>query len=160
MFNDASNAARLALLKWRAELIYEYEVIERIFQHTENEPAYIYYVGQSRIFEKWEEKSKEQRRGFKSLEHVDELMKNDDDEEELPEEASVDRFWNCDCEWKFHSKDKKDEIVIVKENDQNDQDDQILLLQNHVNTLNDKITSMEKNFTELFDLIKKQTEEK
>ncbi|RIA97125.1 hypothetical protein C1645_855465 [Glomus cerebriforme] len=163
VFNDASDAARLGLLKWRAELIYEYEVIEKAYyQCTENDPTYIYYTGQSRIFEQWEEKSKQQRKGFKSLERIDELMNKDDhdDDDEFPDETNIERFWHCNCSYFEEGKkeekneSKKEDNIIVKENEQ------ITSLQNQVNTLNDKLTSMEINLNVLLELLKKQAEEK
>ena len=83
--------------------------------------------------------------------------------------AKSPRFWKCiKCDvngWKDDSEREKNEEKEKEESKKGGdtatkEDEQVSLLQNQVNTLNDKLTSMESNLNALIKLLKNQAEEK
>src|SRR5688572_21124301 len=78
--------SRHAVLKFRAELIEDYETIEKPFGNKKGNPRYIYYIGSSDYVEEWLKKSEEVRQIHKRfLAEVDDGSSwdyNDDDDDD------------------------------------------------------------------------------
>ncbi|CAI2168586.1 18802_t:CDS:2 [Funneliformis geosporum] len=62
VYEEAAKKGRDALLRYRADLISDYEALEDIrFWPPETDPTYIFYVGHSKSFDEWSEGRKEFR---------------------------------------------------------------------------------------------------
>src|SRR5215213_23240 len=66
VYDEAKEVARHAALKYRAELISDYETIEKPFGNEKGNPRYIYFIGKSDYIEKWMEKSERSRENHKN----------------------------------------------------------------------------------------------
>ncbi|CAH1764504.1 7090_t:CDS:10, partial [Entrophospora sp. SA101] len=62
VFDDAKAESRHAVLKYRAELIADYETLENPFGYTEKNPRHIFYIGNANKFAEWLRKCEEYRR--------------------------------------------------------------------------------------------------
>ena len=60
-FDDAKEVSRHAVLKFRAEMIADYETIEKLFGSKEENPRYIYFTARSDYIERWLKKSEKVR---------------------------------------------------------------------------------------------------
>ncbi|GES91142.1 hypothetical protein GLOIN_2v1471210 [Rhizophagus clarus] len=65
-FDDAKEVSRHAVLKFRAEMIADYETIEKLFDKEEN-PRYIYFSARSDYIERWLKKSEKAREDHKNF---------------------------------------------------------------------------------------------
>ena len=77
MFDEARSNVKQVVLKFRADLIADYEAIERLFGNSRN-PRYIYYIGSSEDQEKWSVKAEKYRKAYKSS-LIDDVKFDDDD---------------------------------------------------------------------------------
>ncbi|RHZ78120.1 hypothetical protein Glove_167g89 [Diversispora epigaea] len=59
VFDDAKDDGRHAVLLYRAELIAEYETLEKLFGDKKGNPRHIYYIGKSNKFADWLRKCQE-----------------------------------------------------------------------------------------------------
>nr|CAG8445130.1 6644_t:CDS:2 [Entrophospora candida] len=53
VFEDANNNVKQKTLKVKADLLYDYETLEKPFGNTRGNPHFIYYVGRVDYLEKW-----------------------------------------------------------------------------------------------------------
>ncbi|GBB88830.1 hypothetical protein RclHR1_15440001 [Rhizophagus clarus] len=60
-FDDAKEVSRHAVLKFRAEMIADYETTEKLFGNKEENPRYIYFSARSDYIERWLKKSEKAR---------------------------------------------------------------------------------------------------
>ncbi|CAB4389248.1 unnamed protein product [Rhizophagus irregularis] len=71
VYAEAFEKGRVALLRYRAELISDYEALDEIhFSHPPSEPEYIYYLGKSKSYDTWEGivKKRELKKIYEDLE--------------------------------------------------------------------------------------------
>jgi hypothetical protein len=59
VFDDAKSEGRLAVLKYRSDLIAEYEILEKPFGDTKGNPRHIFYLGNINKLSKWLRKCEE-----------------------------------------------------------------------------------------------------
>src|SRR6266511_4568111 len=90
VFGKAATKGQHACLRFKAEMISDYEALEHktfYFWRTPNEPKYIHYVGHSDNFDQWKEKSKN-RRGciFKRYEKKADFIRYNFDDNDLDNE--------------------------------------------------------------------------
>nr|CAG8520206.1 15614_t:CDS:10 [Entrophospora candida] len=98
IFEEAASKGRYACLRFKADMIADYEALEHkkfYFWPAPNEPKYIYYVGHSDNFDEWKERSKG-RRGciFKRYESRNDFLqyKFDDDDLSTDENSLCSNF--------------------------------------------------------------------
>src|SRR2546421_136279 len=73
-YDEAKEVGRHAVLKYRAELIADYETIEKPLGNKKGNPRYIYFVGKSDYIEKWLRKSEKARENHKNfLAEIDDI---------------------------------------------------------------------------------------
>ncbi|PKY27233.1 hypothetical protein RhiirB3_390138 [Rhizophagus irregularis] len=89
-FDDAKEISRHAVLKFRAEMIADYETIEKLSGNEDGNPRYIYFTANSNYIERWLKKSKKARDNHKNL-----LAKVDDDGDDSNDDDNCDDD-NCD----------------------------------------------------------------
>ena len=77
MFDETKSNVKQVVLKFRADLIADYEAIERLFGNKKN-PRYIYYIGSSEDQEKWLVKAEKYRKAYRSS-LIDDVKFDDDD---------------------------------------------------------------------------------
>ncbi|CAJ0879355.1 8521_t:CDS:10 [Entrophospora sp. SA101] len=87
IFEEAASKGRYACLRFKADMIADYEALEHkkfYFWPAPNEPKYIYYVGHSDNFDEWKERSKD-RRGciFKRYESRNDFLQYKFDDDDL-----------------------------------------------------------------------------
>jgi hypothetical protein len=71
VYAEAFEKGRVALLRYRAELIADYETLDEIhFFYPPSEPEYIYYLGKSKSYDTWEGivKKRELKKIYEDLE--------------------------------------------------------------------------------------------
>ncbi|CAG8551321.1 18015_t:CDS:2, partial [Racocetra fulgida] len=66
-FEDAQSSGEDAVLKYRADLIFEYETLVKLFGKTREDSRYIYYVGKSDDLDQWLSKVEEYQLTHRSL---------------------------------------------------------------------------------------------
>ncbi|GES84543.1 hypothetical protein GLOIN_2v1769896 [Rhizophagus clarus] len=77
VYEKAENKGRQTLLRYQANHIADYEAIQHIhFWEHEHDPKYIYYFGQSKNFEDWYNKRKDQGPIYKELEGKSTFIKH------------------------------------------------------------------------------------
>ncbi|CAB4493724.1 uncharacterized protein OCT59_018961 [Rhizophagus irregularis] len=80
-YEDAKEIGRHAVLEYRAELIEDYETIEKPLGSKRGNPRYIYYIGKSDYIEEWLRKSEKARKHHENfLSKVDDKNPWDDDD--------------------------------------------------------------------------------
>src|SRR5205823_2726363 len=81
VYDDAKKIGRHAVLKYRAELIQDYETIEKPLGSKRGNPRYIYYIGKPDYIEEWLKKSEKTRKSHEKTRkrHENFLSKLDDD---------------------------------------------------------------------------------
>ncbi|CAI2162514.1 19915_t:CDS:10 [Funneliformis geosporum] len=67
VYDKAKNNVRTAVLGYRANLIADYETLEKPFGSARGNPRYIYYVGNVEYQEKWLHRAEKYRKLYKSL---------------------------------------------------------------------------------------------
>ncbi|CAG8609681.1 2576_t:CDS:2, partial [Scutellospora calospora] len=67
VFEDAQSSGEDAVLRYRADLISEFETLEKLFISTRKNPRYIYYVGKTDDITHWLSKAEEYRLTHRSL---------------------------------------------------------------------------------------------
>ncbi|CAI2177385.1 15061_t:CDS:2, partial [Funneliformis geosporum] len=67
VYENARNNVKVAVLSYRADLIADYETLEKPFGSLRGNPRYIYYVGSSEYQEEWLDKAEKYRKTHKSL---------------------------------------------------------------------------------------------
>ncbi|GES81134.1 hypothetical protein GLOIN_2v1867698 [Rhizophagus clarus] len=98
VFDDARASGRQAVLKFRAELICDYETLEKAVSSRKNErngykenPRYLYYVAKVDEVEHWEEKGKKYRKMHKTILVDKSDVLTDDDDENVSSSNNKDR---------------------------------------------------------------------
>ncbi|CAB4409308.1 unnamed protein product [Rhizophagus irregularis] len=82
-YDDAKEIGRHAVLEYRAELIEDYETIEKPLGSKRGNPRYIYYIGKSDYIEEWLRKSEKARKNHENfLSKVDDKNPWDDDDDD------------------------------------------------------------------------------
>jgi hypothetical protein len=66
-YDDAKEVSRHATLKYRAEMIADYETIEKPFGNEKGNPRYIYFTGKSDYIVNWMKKSEKARENYKDF---------------------------------------------------------------------------------------------
>ncbi|GBC07558.1 hypothetical protein RclHR1_07530007 [Rhizophagus clarus] len=66
-FDDAKEVSRHAVLKFRAEMIADYETTEKLFGNKEGNPRYVYFTARSDYIENWLKKSEKARESHKNF---------------------------------------------------------------------------------------------
>ncbi|PKK61042.1 hypothetical protein RhiirC2_817389 [Rhizophagus irregularis] len=90
-FDDAKEISRHAVLKFRAEMIADYETIEKLSGDEDGNPRYIYFTANSNYIERWLKKSKKAREKLKNL-----LAEVDDDDYDCNDDDDDCDDDNCD----------------------------------------------------------------
>ncbi|GBC38196.1 uncharacterized protein OCT59_005945 [Rhizophagus irregularis] len=86
-YEDAKEIGRHAVLEYRAELIEDYETVEKPLGNKRGNPRYIYYIGKSDYIEEWLRKSEKARKNHENfLSKVDDKNPWDDDDDDDEEE--------------------------------------------------------------------------
>ncbi|CAI2174956.1 10646_t:CDS:2, partial [Funneliformis geosporum] len=80
VYENAKNNVKLAVIGYRADLIADYETLEKPFGSYRGNRRYIYYVGSSKYQEEWMAKAEEYRSTHKSI--LSELSNLDDSDDE------------------------------------------------------------------------------
>ncbi|GBB96952.1 hypothetical protein RclHR1_02880018 [Rhizophagus clarus] len=101
-FDDAKEVSRHATLKYRADVIAEYEAIDKPFGNQNVNPRFIYFTGKTEYIEKWLEKSRRTRENYRNfLAEIDNDHSwhyDDDDDDDDYDDNDNRRNW-------FHSHD-------------------------------------------------------
>ncbi|CAG8597864.1 11017_t:CDS:2 [Funneliformis caledonium] len=66
-YEEAKEVGRHAVLKYRAELIADYETIDKPLGNRKGNPRYIYFIGKSDYIEEWLEKAEKARESHKNF---------------------------------------------------------------------------------------------
>ncbi|PKY36966.1 hypothetical protein RhiirB3_533685, partial [Rhizophagus irregularis] len=86
-YEDAKEIGRHAVLEYRAELIEDYETVEKPLGNKRGNPRYIYYIGKSDYIEEWLRKSEKARKNHENfLSKVDDKNPWDDDDDDDEED--------------------------------------------------------------------------
>jgi len=156
VYSEAYEKGRVALLRFRAELISDFEALDEMyFYPPPPEPKYIYYLGESKSYEKWDAKVKERETGQKKL-------YNDSEEKmierKLPyKEKDVDNesWWNYDYknENGCNTQSNDDDGSESEEEDE-DVNDKVKSLNNKVNQLLDEVKSLNNQWSDVKEEVK------
>ncbi|RGB22453.1 hypothetical protein C1646_822539 [Rhizophagus diaphanus] len=169
-YEDAKEIGRHAVLEYRAELIEDYETVEKPLGSKRGNPRYIYYIGKSDYIEEWLRKSEKARKNHENfLSKVDDEnpWDDDDDDDDDDNEGGGYHYQDLSTETDSTASPRKEQEIplslywFVDENDnkeklskskssnisskstniiQNDDDGETRLLK-------EKIISMEKEFS-------------
>ncbi|CAG8437653.1 10244_t:CDS:2 [Funneliformis caledonium] len=86
-YDQAKEISKHAALKYRAELIADYELFDKPFGNRKGDPRYIFYFGKTDYIEKWLEKSEKFRESYKNfleeIEGANPWSYDDDDSDNL-----------------------------------------------------------------------------
>ncbi|GES77851.1 hypothetical protein GLOIN_2v1870320 [Rhizophagus clarus] len=159
-YDDATKVGKYAVLKYRAELIADYETIDNPFGKKKENPRYIYFFGNSDYIQEWLENSEKARNSHNNfLEEIDNGninsldYENDDDDNgdkisrnmsDLPKEWHVDE----DNDSKNELSDNK----LSKDNVKNE----VKILQDKIQSMDSKLHSMEESIKNLISLLQNQ----
>ncbi|CAG8808646.1 2404_t:CDS:2, partial [Racocetra persica] len=130
-FDAAQSSGEDAVLKYRADLIFEYETLVKLFGKTREDSRYIYYVGKSDDLDQWLSKVEEYSLTHKSLL---------DEEVDLSSDWSTTQLLKVDSESRSVISDKK----ALRELDTKG-----------INDLQEKIKSMEYKIEKILELLVK-----
>ncbi|CAG8590670.1 2898_t:CDS:10 [Funneliformis caledonium] len=93
VYEEAAKKGRDALLRYRADLISDYEALEDIrFWPTEPDPTFIFYVGHSKSFDEWSEGRKDFRGCIYKRYENKASYKKYDFKEDIYDEASLMKY--------------------------------------------------------------------
>ncbi|RIA85669.1 hypothetical protein C1645_830442 [Glomus cerebriforme] len=184
-YDDAKEIGKHAVLQYRAELIEDYETVEKPLGSKKGNPRYIYYVGKSDYIELWLKESEKARKNHeKFLASVDNSNSRyddddddgDDDDQELygysvdsdsiasprrEQEIPLSSYWFVDEEYEDKNKDlntiiTSSPIQII----QNDSQDESKMLKDKIQSMekefSGKLVSMEENIKNLISLLQNQ----
>ncbi|RIA94098.1 hypothetical protein C1645_866204 [Glomus cerebriforme] len=94
VYTEAYEKGRVALLRFRADLISDYEALDEIhFSSVPLEPKYIYYLGKSKSYNAWEKAVKEHEEKNEKL-YDDYEKKMNKTKLSFKEKKDDDSFWN------------------------------------------------------------------
>jgi len=161
IFESATSNVKLAVLSYRADLIADYETLEKPFGSERGNPRYIYYIGSSEYQKEWLDKAQKHRETQKSLliEDIDNqlLTVNGDDDDD-----DDDKFLNVESS--LANKSKNDQKLELTVEDVDDNEDKIIVnekfleLQNEIKKMQNDVAGrfnvVEENLAELLSLIK------
>ncbi|CAG8505382.1 15596_t:CDS:2 [Funneliformis mosseae] len=86
-YDQAKEISKHAALKYRAELIADYELFDKPFGNRKGDPRYIFYFGKTDYIEKWLERSEKFRESYKNfleeIEGANPWSYDDDDSDNL-----------------------------------------------------------------------------
>ncbi|RIA86147.1 hypothetical protein C1645_807927 [Glomus cerebriforme] len=113
VYERAETKGRQALLRFRANQIVDYEALHHIhFWPPEPEPKYIYYIGQSKNFQEWYHKRKDDQ---------GEIYKDFEEKSTIAQHTFKDVDYDDDSIWKFDNDNssnindkKKEESIRVR----------------------------------------------
>jgi hypothetical protein len=93
-YAEAYEKGRIALLRFRAELISDYEALDEIyFSVPPSEPKYIYYLGKSKGYDSWEKIVKKREKEQVKL-YDDYEKKMNEADLSFEEEKDENSFWD------------------------------------------------------------------
>jgi len=131
VYSEAYEKGRVALLRFRAESISDYEALDDInFYPPPPEPKYIYYLGESKNYDEWDANVKRREAEQKKFYNIYEEKMI---ETKLPykEEEEEDESW-----WESNEEDS-----LCEERDE-DVKDKVKSISNKVNQLLDEVKSL------------------
>ncbi|PKK60595.1 hypothetical protein RhiirC2_856762 [Rhizophagus irregularis] len=152
VYSEAYEKGRAALLRFRAELISDYEALDDIHFYTlPLEPKYIYYIGKSESYEEWETNVKKRQTDKEKL--YDDYEKKMSERKLTHKENDDDNNdYNKDDNNKDHdNKDDKDD----KDDDDDDDDES----EDEDEDVIDKVKLLSNKVKEEFKFLKKEIEE-
>ncbi|CAI2173467.1 14311_t:CDS:2 [Funneliformis geosporum] len=158
-YDQAKEISKHAVLKYRAELIADYETFDKPLGNRKGDPRYIFYIGKTAYIEKWIERSEQYRESYRNfLEEIDGgnpwSYEDNDDLDRFQTRHQHSNSYNYS--FSIHDEDLNSQEHIVPlclywfvDED----DDEILLKQPDVKMLYCKIQSMEQDVSEKLRLI-------
>ncbi|PKB99384.1 hypothetical protein RhiirA5_403639 [Rhizophagus irregularis] len=170
VFDETKSNVKQAVLKFRADLIAEYEAIEKPFGNTRGNPRYIYYVGSLESQEEWLAKAEKYKKTHKSL--LDRFHKFEDDETD-DDDDYIDEIDDDDDDFdekhqKHHyrgdtsiSNIEEEELFVNDGKISKSKEKQKLKdcqnnLEEKINDITNRISSVEENLKELIKLVKER----
>ncbi|CAB4425400.1 unnamed protein product [Rhizophagus irregularis] len=141
-YDDAKAVGKYAVLKYRAELIADYETIDTPFGGEKENPRYIYFFGNSDYIQEWLENSEKAR------------INEDDNNDKLSQDISDSpRKWLVDEDYKSEKELSNNKLSIIqKDNVKNE----VKILQDKIQSMDGKLHSMEENIKNLISLLQNQ----
>ncbi|RIA94097.1 hypothetical protein C1645_818568 [Glomus cerebriforme] len=157
VYTEAYEKGRVALLRFRADLISDYEALDDVhFSPVPLEPKYIYYLGKSKSYNAWEKAVKEREEKNEKL-YDDYEKKMNKIKLSFKEKKDDDSFWNYNVSNDMDiirddasSKSKESVNTIISDDydydddDENDDDDDENSY-TKFKSINDKINELLKN---------------
>jgi len=163
--DDAKKVSRHAVLRYRAELIADYETIDKPFGNKKGNPRYIYFIGESDYIEEWlanSERARENHKNFLAESDGGNLWyydDNDDDDEgghshdlsystinststdsdSITSQVPISLYWFVDEDENVKKGSSNIKASIKSNNDLQDN------MRDEIKTLQDTIRSMEEN---------------
>ncbi|CAB4379438.1 unnamed protein product [Rhizophagus irregularis] len=169
VFDETKSNVKQAVLKFRADLIAEYEAIEKPFGNTRGNPRYIYYVGSLESQEEWLAKAEKYKKTHKSL--LDRFHKFEDDETD-DDDDYIDEIDDDDDFDEKHQKHhyrgdtsisniEEEELFVNDGKISKSKEKQKLKdcqnnLEEKINDITNRISSVEENLKELIKLVKER----
>ncbi|GBB91622.1 hypothetical protein RclHR1_00190035 [Rhizophagus clarus] len=110
-YEDAKEIGRHAVLEYRAELIEDYETIEKPLGSKRGNPRYIYYIGKSDYIEEWLRKTEKARKHHENflLKIADKNPWDDDDNNDYENDHYKDLLYAYSTEVDSISSPRKDQ---------------------------------------------------
>ncbi|CAI2180789.1 4173_t:CDS:2 [Funneliformis geosporum] len=145
VYSEAYKKGRVALLRFRAESISDYEALERIhFFPQSPEPKYIYYLGESKSYKEWDSNAKKRESEQITLyDTYEEKLLEDQFPSKEKEGVDNESWWD----YSFTDEDGYKMESDDDENSETEKDDEdikikVKLLDNKVDELNSKIDKL------------------
>ncbi|CAG8665194.1 15529_t:CDS:2 [Rhizophagus irregularis] len=130
-YDDAKAVGKYAVLKYRAELIADYETIDTPFGREKENPRYIYFFGNSDYIQEWLENSEKARNNI----------------------SDSPKKWLVDEDYKSENELSNNKLSIIqKDNVKNE----VKILQDKIQSMDGKLHSMEENIKNLISLLQNQ----
>ncbi|CAB5365002.1 unnamed protein product [Rhizophagus irregularis] len=144
-YDDAKAVGKYAVLKYRAELIADYETIDTPFGREKENPRYIYFFGNSDYIQEWLENSEKARNSHNNFLaeidigdiipwNYDDDENEDDNNDKLSQDISDSpKKWLVDEDYKSEKELSNNKLSIIQKDN----------VKNEVKILQDKIQSMD-----------------
>ncbi|PKC08483.1 hypothetical protein RhiirA5_477038 [Rhizophagus irregularis] len=164
-YDDAKAVGKYAVLKYRAELIADYETIDTPFGREKENPRYIYFFGNSDYIQEWLENSEKARNSHNNFLaeidigdiipwNYDDDENEDDNNDKLSQDISDSpKKWLVDEDYKSENELSNNKLSIIqKDNVKNE----VKILQDKIQSMDGKLHSMEENIKNLISLLQNQ----